>query len=193
MTQCRFHQAGNCRYGDKCKNSHSARTLAEQSPGPSTSGPTSPRSWPSKQLTLPGASSPLPSGVCRYYWTTGQCKLEFKCNFKHNRCDDGPEITPQRPQFNFAGTDAIVPFLTEKGLAKINGIATDGFFDEKAALLSPTEAHNRLKRFLSDTFRFRSSFDVYAFLVPLSSANCNNTLWVCVSLSNHLIYQNTYS
>lgn len=55
-------------------------------------------------------------------------------------------------------------------------IATDGPFDMSTSL-SPTDAHHRLKKFLSDTFRFKSSFEVYAFLVPLSSANRNNPLW----------------
>jgi hypothetical protein len=180
--QCHFYQAGRCLYGDKCRKSH---TQSVQSPSSSTSVPPSPRSKPSN---IPEASSPLPSGVCSFYWTTGRCKREFECKYKHIRCDDGPETTSQRPQFNLAGNDTIAPFLTEKGLAKINGIATDGFFEEERfTSLSPTDAHSRFKRFLSDTFRFKSSFDVYSFLVPLSSANCNNPLWVCVFLDSSAI------
>ncbi|KAF8808645.1 hypothetical protein BYT27DRAFT_7255286, partial [Phlegmacium glaucopus] len=175
---CRFFQAGHCRSGNKCKYSHSARTQAGQSPSPSTSAPSSPRSRPPNQSKLPGASSPLPNGVCRFYWETGACKREFDCKYRHDRCDEGSETRPKRPQFNLAANDAIAPFLTEQGLAKMNGIATDGFFeDETSTSLSPTDAHNRFKRFLSDTFRFKTSYDVYAFLVPLSSANCNNALW----------------
>jgi len=179
---CRFFQAGQCRYGEKCKFSHPTRTQVGRSPSPSISATSSPRSRPPNQSRLPEASSPLPNGVCRFYWTTGECKLEFKCRYKHDRCDGSSETRPQRQQFNLAGNNAIAPFLTEKGLAKINGIATDGFFEnEELRSLSPTEAHNRFKRFLSDTFRFKSSYEVYAFLVPLSSANRNNALWVCVS------------
>ena len=189
MTQpCSFYQAGNCRFGDKCRKSHSAHTQANQSPSPSTSVAHPPKSRPSKPLNLPEASSPRPNGVCSFYWTTGKCKREFECIYKHIRCDDGPETTPRRPQFNLAGNDALAPFLTEQGLAKINGIATDGFFKEEISTrLSPTDAHNRFKKFLSDTFRFRNSFDVYAFLVPLSSANCNNSSWVCLSLDSYPI------
>ena len=170
--QCRLYQAGDCRFGAKCKFSHSAHTQGGQSPGSSTSIP-------------PKASSSPPSGVCSFYWKTGGCKREFECKYEHIQCNDGPEITPQRPQFNLAGNNAIAPFLTEQGLAKINGIATDGFFESTS--LSPTDAHGRFKRFLSDTFRFRTSFEVYAFLVPLNSANCNNSLWVCVSLDSFAI------
>ena len=181
---CRFYQKGHCRSGDKCRYPH---IQAGESPGPSTSAP-SPRNRPSELLNLPEASSPLPSGVCSFYWKTGRCKREFECKFKHIRCDDGPEITPQRPKFNLAGNDAIAPFLTEQGLAKINGIATDGFFEEgEMTSLSPTEAHSRFKRFLSDTFRFKSTFEVYSFLVPLSSASCHNPLWVRISLNSSTI------
>lgn len=181
--QCRFYQAGNCRFGNKCHNSH---IQAGESPGPSTSAPPSPRNQPSKPPNLLEASSPLPTGVCSFYWRTGRCKLEFECKYKHIR--DGSEITPQRPQFDLAGTDVIAPFLTEKGLAKINGIATDGFFEEeKLTSLSPTEAHSRFKRFLSDTFRFKNSFEVYSFLAPLSSASCHNPSWVCISLNSSTI------
>lgn len=77
----------------------------------------------------------------------------------------------------------VAPFLTEQGLAKLNSNATDGFFaGSKTSLLSPTEAHDRLKRFLFDNFKFKTSFDVYAFLVPLTSANSTNTLWVSPTL-----------
>ena len=184
--QCRFFQDGNCRYGDKCKNSH-IQAGESLSPSPSTSAPPSPRNRPSKPPNLPEASSPPPSGVCSFYWKTGGCKREFECRYKHTRCDDGPEITPQRPQFSLAGNDVIAPFLTEQGLAKINGIATDGFFEEKSTSLSPTDAHSRFKRFLSDTFRFKISFEVYSFLIPLSSASCHNPSWVCISLNSATI------
>jgi hypothetical protein len=186
--QCRFYQAGNCRFGDKCKNSHIRAGEPSRSSSPSTSAPPSSGNRPPKPPNLPEASSPLPSGVCSSYWKTGGCRFEFDCKYKHIRCDDDPKVTPQRPQFNLAGNDAIAPFLTEQGLAKINGIATDGFFgDGESTSLSPTDAHNRFKRFLSDTFRFKTSFEVYSFLVPLSSASCHNPLWVCISLNSSTI------
>jgi hypothetical protein len=179
---CRFYKNGNCRYGDRCRDSH---IQAGETPGPSTSAPPSPRNRPSIPPNLPESSSPSPSGACSFYWRTGNCKLEFECRYKHIR--DG-EIIPQRPKFNLAGNDTIAPFLTEQGLAKINGIATDGFFEEgKSTLLSPTEAHSRFKRFLWDTFRFQTSFDIYSFFVPLNSASCHNSLWVCISLNSSTI------
>ncbi|KAF8808643.1 hypothetical protein BYT27DRAFT_7188610 [Phlegmacium glaucopus] len=175
---CRFFQAGRCRSGDECKYSHSTRTQAEQSPNSSTSASSSTWRRPPNQSQLPGASSPLPNGVCRYYWETGACKREFDCRYQHDRCDEGSKTRLQRPQFNLAANDAIAPFLTEQGLAKMNGISTDGFFeDETLTSLSPTDAHNHFKKFLSDTFQFKTSYEVYSFLVPLSSANCNNALW----------------
>jgi hypothetical protein len=78
----------------------------------------------------------------------------------------------------------IAPFLTEKGLAKINGSGTDGFFAQAPSTsLSPTEAHSRLKRFLQDNFKLDSASKIYSFLTPLSSANATNRLWVCLTLT----------
>jgi hypothetical protein len=69
----------------------------------------------------------------------------------------------------------VAPFLTEAGLAKIGGSGTDGFFSpDPSSTLSPTEAHNALKRYLSDNFRFKSTFEIYAFMKPLNSASASN-------------------
>ncbi|KAF8808641.1 hypothetical protein BYT27DRAFT_7337649 [Phlegmacium glaucopus] len=147
--------------------SHSARTPAGWSLGPATSVPTPPRIQLPNQSNVPEASSPLLNGVYR-----------FNHKYKHVWCDhDGPETKPQRAQLNLPGSDAIIPVLTEQGLEKISGISTDSLFELSTKFLTPTDAHIRFKRFLLDTFRFKNSYEVYAFLVPLISANCNSALW----------------
>ncbi|KAF8959737.1 hypothetical protein BDZ97DRAFT_1666780 [Flammula alnicola] len=196
---CRFEQApGGCRRGQKCNFTHINNNSTNSgqrigSPGPSTNGPPSLPNTPHRQTNSPTPSSSAPPGVCRFYWTTGSCKREFECRYRHTRSDLTPG-TPRSPtsfRINLASQaarEAIAPFLTEKGLTKINGVATDGFFaEDDSQSLSPTDAHNQLKRFLFENFRFKNAFDVYAFLRPLCSANSSNTLWVC-SFSDPLCF-----
>lgn len=189
---CRFHNfPGGCRQGDNCKFSHANRDTnrtetqtsrsSSSTPGPLT--PLTPRSPPNERPSSP--SSPLPRGVCRFYWETGGCKREFDCRFEHTR-----KTQPTANRFSRitvasqAAEDLIAPFLTEKGLAKLSGSGTDGFFaQDTSTSLSPTEAHSKLKRFLQDNFRFNTTFQIYGFLTPLISANTTNRLWVCPSLT----------
>ena len=168
---------GQCRFAALATSANTLIIFKQESPSPSTSAPPSPRSRPS--TNLPEASSPLPLGVFSFYWKTGG--REFDCIYKHIRCDDDPQITPPRPKLNLVGNDAIAPILTKQGLEKINGIATRR---EVNVVVADGSSHSRFKRFLSDTFRFKISFDVYSFLVPLSSASCHNYFWVCIFLSS---------
>lgn len=72
----------------------------------------------------------------------------------------------------------MAPFLTEAGLAKITGTGTDVYFPIPPNLTTPVETHQHLQRFLRDDFRFKKTFDIYAFLVLLGSASSTNTSWV---------------
>ncbi|KAF8867865.1 P-loop containing nucleoside triphosphate hydrolase protein [Gymnopilus junonius] len=178
---CRYHKSpGGCAKGNNCNFAHidstpSSPRSSSASPSPSSRRGPGPRSA-NEQATLP-------PGVCSFYWTRGECKKEFKCRYRHIRPDSNPQPSPSpsRRPISFSSSAAremVIPFLTERGLAKVNSNATDGFFaGSETSFLSPTEAHGRLTRFLRDDFRFKTSFDVYAFLVPLSSANASNTKW----------------
>ena len=88
--------------------------------------------------------------------------------------------------------DAIAPFLTEEGLARVSGTSADVFFSAYFNELSPTAAHNALKRFLFDDFRFRSTLEIYAFLKPLSSAHIGNSSWVSGLDINRTTYFNSW-
>lgn len=57
-------------------------------------------------------------------------------------------------------------------------MSTDVLFPNSSQPKGPADVHNYLKRFLFDNFRFRSTFDVYAFSGLLAEANANNTSWV---------------
>lgn len=178
---CNFwNTPAGCRRGNACKFAHST-------PGSSSGAPVSPpvRSPPRPNPVSPNrvtsqdpASPQCPAGVCREFWTTGQCKKEFSCRFRHTR---PPSLdNTERPNPALAsGIDAIAPFLSENGLAKMMGSGTDGFYPLNASSThSPTAVHNSLGRFLRDNFRFNATFDIYAFLVLLTSASATDPAWV---------------
>lgn len=188
---CHFYSSPRgCRRGGDCKFSHDTNREEIKSPRSSSSASPTPRSPPNPQRSgspLP----PSPRGVCRFYWDEGRCKREFDCRFEHTQTRSATNVpSPRLTVTNQAAEDLIAPFLTEKGLAKINSTGTDGFFAQgTSTLLSPTEAHSRLKRFLEDRYRFNATFQVYAFLIPLNSANAANRLWVSLTF----IIVNVYS
>lgn len=85
--------------------------------------------------------------------------------------------------------NAVAPFLTADGLARVTGSGTDVYFaPDSSRDLSPTEAHHALKRYLFDDYRFRMTFDIYAFLKPLSSAHTANTSWVSYSWNLDVVH-----
>lgn len=88
----------------------------------------------------------------------------------------------ENPSLNRAGTPSgalgsVIPFLTDEGLAKVMGTGTDSLSPQPATLLTPGEVRSRLERFLKDDFRFHTSFDIYAFFVPLNSTLSTNPAW----------------
>jgi len=180
---CHYYQTTKgCRNGKSCQFAHIELTGPGSvgSPGSSTARLNNP---------LPNATSTsqVPPGVCRYYWTSGHCKMEFGCHFRHTQEEIAHNSILSSPRGNalsVVAKEMIAPFLTEKGLAKISSNATDGFFVENdSSTQSPTDAHRILQRFLMDNYKFRISFDVYSFLGPLCSANPSNNLWVYFYLS----------
>ncbi len=182
---CHYYQTPKgCRNGKSCQFAHIEPTGSPDSvgsPGSSTARLNNP--FPNTSST-----SRVPPGVCRYYWTSGHCKMEFGCLFRHTRQEIAHNYllssSARGNAMSVAAKEMIAPFLTEKGLAKISSNATDGFFVEnESSTQSPTDAHRILQRFLMDNYKFRISFDVYSFLGPLCSASPCNNLWVYFHLS----------
>jgi hypothetical protein len=183
---CRYYNTPKgCHHGGRCKFLHTTDTKETQNLSrPSSSASPAPRSPPNASTRRPTSPSPpLPRGVCRFYWENGSCKREFDCRFEHTYKTQ-TRSTARLTVTSQAAEDLIAPFLTEKGLAKINGSGTDGFFAHtNSTSLSPTEAHSRLKRFLLDNFKFHTALQVYGFLILLSSANSANSLWVSLNFA----------
>ena len=175
---CRFfNTSAGCNRGNQCKFAHSSPNVSTRPATPDNSAPPQSTSRPS------GTGNP-PPGVCKYFWEQGRCKREFNCHFAHTQKADRTTPAPASTSSSTTSRSATVmqrvaPFLTEQGLSKMSGSGTDGFFSpDPSSVLSPSEAHNALKRYLSDYFRFKHTFEVYAFLKPLNSATASNAGWV---------------
>lgn len=188
---CRFFNTpAGCNRGSQCKFVHAipqnaaagARPLSPSSASDASAGP------PPQRPAHPGsAGNPPPPGVCRFFWEQGRCNREFNCRYRHSQRVDAPTTPPPPPVAppvaRSAALQRVAPFLTEQGLAKMSGSGTDGFFSpDPDAALSPSEAHNALKRYLSDYFRFKSTPEMYAFVKPLNNATAANANWVCRAL-----------
>lgn len=176
---CRFFSTpAGCNRGNQCKFAHSSPndTPPLQSPD---------NAVPPQNTTCPSGNRNPPPGACRFFWEQGRCKREFNCHYKHTQRVENstPSSASTSRSFGTASRSAsvlqqVAPFLTEQGLSKMSGSGTDGFFPQDPSPLSPSEAHNALKRYLSEYFRFKHTFEIYAFLKPLNSATTSNAGWV---------------
>jgi hypothetical protein len=141
-TSCRFHQQpGGCRKGESCEFLHA---------GPSGGSPhSSMREASASPFTTPERRR-APNGFCNEFWTTGQCKRNFDCRFKHER------------QISLITQSRVVPATQSMPITRV---------------LNATEVHNHLGRFLRDNYRFTSPNDIYAFISLLGHATKENN-WV---------------
>lgn len=179
---CRFFNTPTgCNRGNQCTFLHSRTNQNSDNARPlSPSTPDSSR--PPYNIARPNRVGNPPPGVCKYFWERGRCIREFDCRYAHTQKADNANPPPASTSTSTTRPATVLqrvaPFLTEEGLSKMSGSGTDGFFSQdSSSSLSPSEAHNTLKRFLSDFFRFKSTFEVYAFLKPLNSATASNN-WV---------------
>ena len=183
---CKFFDTPNgCHKGSRCNFLHNGTSTSAHRSASPTSSSTQRRSSRLSPNTPRGNSSSgtstarTPPGVCNSFWASGTCKFEFSCRFRHVQSAP-PNTTGHQTQGNYeTSLNAIAPFLTADGLARVTGTGTDVYFSPDSSKdLSPTEAHNALKRFLFDDYRFSTTFDIYSFLKPLSSAHTANKSWV---------------
>lgn len=172
MTPCRFFNGrGGCRQGRNCKFSHDTRsgTVSPALSSSSNSNPTRIR------------EVNAPPGVCKFFWSSGKCRLEFGCRFRHTSSTESRLPGQRAMAVPTQPVATLAPFLNEGGLARITGRGTDIFFSNPDKSMTPNEAHNHLRRFLFDQFRFAKTFDVYAFVTPLNSAHTSNNSWVGIA------------
>ncbi|KAI0092232.1 hypothetical protein BDY19DRAFT_929008 [Irpex rosettiformis] len=172
---CRFYaNEGKCRFGTKCKFSHSNATsspgphrrngtsLSPSSPGP---GGSRPRNG-TQALPQPGPASNVPRGVCRIYWGTGTCERLFDCSFKHVKGSVASASTLATTQ---PGVEEPPDFFSAEGLA-VNSGAT-------RLALDPSSAHNNILSFLRDNYRFENASKMQGFINVVASVNDRNKNW----------------
>jgi hypothetical protein len=199
---CSFiNRPGGCREGNRCRFAHTSNQSRPDSTPPVSSASQRNRQSPQTHTLHAGPPAAVPHGVCRSYWTTGHCNFGFSCRYKHEHGSPSSTSTTtpfqDQPQNMTRASAAasiapsVAPFLTEDGLTKLDGTATDGFFSP--GQLSPDETHNSIKRFLYDDYRFRITFDVYGFLAALYNASAANASWVSSSIIYHTTLTNFHS
>lgn len=105
-------------------------------------------------------------GVCHFYWSSGTCDHGFDCTYKH---EARAQVSSSATQF----TDYTPDFFSPEGMAMNNGSVLD-----KQHTLSPSQAHNHLKSYLSDNFAFRNAINIEGFSRILASVNSRNRTWV---------------
>lgn len=115
-------------------------------------------------------------GVCQFFWSTGACDRGFDCIFQH-------EARVQPPSSIDQPTDYTPDFFSSEGLAVNNGSVLD-----TRHTLSPSQAHNHLKPYLSDNFVFRDAIHVEGFSRILASVNSRNRAWVRRTVITSNIY-----
>ena len=162
-----FLRTGKCQYGSKCKFIHD-RVPRNQSrsstPGPSASGASPPP--PSNR---PNGLPRAPPRVCNYYWSSGTCSRGFDCSFKHERSPSASSTSGLPP----ADMEEEPDFFSVEGLT-----ADSATIRDERHSLTPSEAHNHLKGFLADNFRFENAARVQGFVRILASINDRNKAWV---------------
>ena len=175
---CKFYGTpGGCYKGANCTFQHSNTSQQPSNPAQSL-GSSSWRNGPGNTKPFSSSGS-VPPGVCRFYWTTGNCNRGFQCRYKHNDNPSSVASPAQQQQAtgNPSAIDDVAPFLNDAGMAKLTGSRFNGSLNSEKDL-SPNEAHNALRRYLHDDFRFRSSVEIYGFVKIINSAIDTNTSWV---------------
>ncbi|KAF8656766.1 hypothetical protein AX16_002444 [Volvariella volvacea WC 439] len=145
--------------------SANASTSSRQTPTNTNQGTSTPRhgssNWQGRRPSNANANgngnkgSDVPHGVCKSFWSNGQCP-NANCALRHM----------QAPDASTTSTSAASPEAMFQSSSSLNVEAS-----------SPAEVNGYLWKFLKDDYRFRKTVDVYAFVRLLSMANTQNSSW----------------
>ncbi|OSX56354.1 hypothetical protein POSPLADRAFT_1037619 [Postia placenta MAD-698-R-SB12] len=166
---CRLFASGSgCRFGNRCKFSHD---ISSGTPSSSqrTGSPSPSHGYASQPRT--GSQSGAPPRVCNLYWNTGSCARAFECSFKHERKPVAATSVEAIPALSTEEEES-PDFFSPEGLAMHNGSVR-----EERHALTPSEAHNHIKPFLADNYRFDNASRVQGFVRILASVNDRNKAW----------------
>lgn len=164
---CNLFLQGKCNYGKKCKFEHSRNASASSSSRGRGGAPSRGGHRPSP----PGHNPNVPRDVCRLYWTSGRCDRAFDCSFRHVQGGNAPAA-----DIGTEAEDTGVDYSSVDALAGEAGVET-------RPSLSPAEAHNHLKPFMADNYRFTSTSRIQGFVRVFASVHSQNRAWVCLRLS----------
>lgn len=179
---CRFFsKPSGCRSGNRCNFAHIS---------PSEITGSSPQSNGGNELQRKSKASEkefIPRGVCKNYWSTGQCYLEFSCRYRHERPleihteSENALVARDVPSRSFF-LDSIVPFLSDAGLAKISSPSADIFSSSVGTGLDPQTTHSFLCRYTHSDYRFHNVSQIYTFVALLNNASSLNQGWVSLAI-----------
>lgn len=166
-----FMATGKCRFGNKCKFAHDRDSQSRSRS--STPGPSSGRAPPTPPPGQPSGVPRAPPRVCNFFWSSGTCSRGFECSFKHERSPSATSTT---------GSTAPDQEEEEPDFFSVEGLtAGNNSTRNEGHALTPSDAHNHLKAFLADNFRFENAAKVQGFVRILASINERNKAWVSFS------------
>jgi hypothetical protein len=178
---CQFYNpatGGGCRNGGSCRFLHLSPSDSQNQSSTVATG--------RHNETADGRNKGIlfsPRGVCSYFWNKGSCDKGFSCRFNHSA---NPEIERRdRPEEGVLSLNALLPLLTEAGLAKVAGPGSDAYFTPK--FQTPMKVQSNLQHFLREDFRFVRPSQVYKFVALLYSASANDPSWVRLSILRFFI------
>ncbi|KXN82346.1 NFX1-type zinc finger-containing protein 1 [Leucoagaricus sp. SymC.cos] len=175
QTQCRFfHSPTGCRYGDRCRFSHTSGGTSSSSASSSSASRRERTSLPQSPRPPIERPSGMPRNMCQFFWTTGACHRGFECSFHHIKKTGATSVQTQAAEDATSDDeDGVTDFFSPEGLA----VGT-GSVREDRHNLNPSEVHNHLKEFLRDNYRFVSAAEIQGFVRVLASVNDRNKTWV---------------
>ena len=176
---CHLLRSGKgCHFGVKCKFSHDVGSDTSRATTPESSSRRLRDSTASQTANnnrgVPGGDH-APRNICDFYWKTGKCNRSFDCTFRHEQMPNTAlnHDNQSSTQSDEDAANSALTFFTAEGLEEVTGVTM-----HEDHGLKPADAHNSIKTYLRDGYKFRSPSDMLAFVRILASINRRNKAWV---------------